>query len=189
MATITNTTKRIPAVRITAVDGVTLVDRTISIPANLSLAFADGTLTAFDVAGLSPEILSQALVHGLRQKLADAAAISRNVDTGASATTADKKAAVLEVAERLAGGEWNKTARETSGSTMLAEALARMKGCDVADMVAFLSDKSDEQKAALTKNARVAATILAIKAERAAKRAEGSDIDTDSMLDDLGLGE
>ena len=187
MATVTNTTKRTPAVSIVAIDGVTMTERAIRIPDNLSILFADKSGSAFNVSGLSDEVLTQALVHGLRQKLADAAAISRNIDTGASATVADKKAAVMAVAERLAGGEWNKTTRETSGATMLADALARMKGCDVSDMVAFLADKTEEQKAALAKNPRVAATILQIKAERAASRAANSGVDADGMLSDLGI--
>ena len=185
--TIINTTKRIPAVSIVAGDIIEGTSVEINLPAVLSVAFADGRKMAFDVLDLTPEILGAALVHGLRQKLGDAAAIARNTETGASATLADKINAVMEVAERLSNGEWNKTTRETSGASLLVEALAEMKNVDASEIVAMLAGKTDEYKNTLAKNPRVAAVILKIKSERAAKRAESLEIDTDELLADLGI--
>lgn len=49
----------------------------------------------------------QAAMHGIGQKLVDAAALSRNPDTGAAASIADKHDAVRKVYDRLMSGEWN----------------------------------------------------------------------------------
>ena len=94
VATIVNSTARVPAVAVATAleEGLS----TLSLAhGELTLTFADQTTSTLSTRDLSPEILSQALMHGLKQKLVDAAAIARNVDTGASATTADKKEAVM----------------------------------------------------------------------------------------------
>lgn len=57
----------------------------------------------------------ESVVHGLRQKVSDRAAIGRDPETGASATPEEKFAAMKECADRLmAGGPWN--AVQTGGA-------------------------------------------------------------------------
>lgn len=156
----------------------------------LTLKFADGTTESLSALDLSPEILGMALMHGLKQKLVDAAAIARNTDTGASATLGDKKVAVMAVLRRLAEGHWNKPseAGEGGGSgrgSLIFRALAKMKPNDSTETIeAFLAKLGDKEKASLRANPRVAAVILEIKAEDAQRRVgKGNPLDTDAMLD------
>ena len=59
----------------------------------------------------------EAVVHGLRQKVSDRAAIGRDPETGASATPEEKFAAMKECAERLmSGGPWNAVATGGTGN-------------------------------------------------------------------------
>lgn len=155
----------------------------------LVITYGDGTTREIDLTKLSTEILQMAMVHGLRQKLGDAAAIARNTETGASATIADKIAAVQEVADRLVAGAWNKTERSGGAgkTTLLAEALAAMTKKPIEEMVAFLAEKTDEEKKALRANPRVQAEIAKIEAQRAAAKAKASGIDTKDLLAGLGL--
>lgn len=150
----------------------------------LQLNFAHGRTLSIQAADLSTDILNQALLHGLKQKLVDAAAISRNAATGQSATIEDKYEAVKAVFDRLHGGEWNAT-REGGGVTggLLLKALVRLYDGrkTVEQLREFLAEKTDAEKAALRKNAKVAAIILEIQAEKA----EESGIDTDELLDEL----
>src|SRR5437899_11211028 len=65
---------------------------------------------AFDIGKLSSDLMQQAAIHGVVQKISDRAAIGRDPETGASASPEEKFAAMKECADRLmAGGPWNAT--------------------------------------------------------------------------------
>ncbi len=155
----------------------------------LTLTFSNGERITMDAEALAPTIIEQGLMHGLKQKLVDAAAISRNPDTGRSATVADKYDAVREVADRLLAGEWNKTREGGAGSgvSLLLAALTRMyDGRKTKDeVVAFLDGKTDAEKAALRASPKVAPIIAEIKLEREAAKPAAKSVDTDAMLDEL----
>ena len=149
----------------------------------LKLVFSDGDSIALYADQTSAEIRQHAMMHGFKQKLVDAAAMSRNPETGRAATIADKKAAVREVYDRLLSGEWNKV-REGGGGAggLLFTAICRLYATKTADELrAWLDGKTDEQKAALRVNPKIAPIIAAIKAERA----KTGDVDTDSLLGEL----
>lgn len=151
----------------------------------LTLTFINGEALEIDAATLPADIAMQATLHGLKQKLVDAAAIARNTETGASATVNDKIAAVKEVHARLTSPNptWNKVraAGEGGGNNLLARALMKMTGKDAAGIAAYLENKTKEEKAALRKNPRVATLIAEMQAAAAAT----DGIDTDSLLAEL----
>ena len=151
----------------------------------LALTFSHGRTLTIKPAELSKSIIAQAIMHGLKQKLVDAAAISRNTETGRAASVADKFEAVREVYDRLLAGEWNKR-REGGASAaggLLFRALCRMyAGKKDADAIrAFLEAKTDAEKAALRKNAKVAAIIEEIRAESV----KPGETNADDLLADL----
>lgn len=151
---------------------------------DMILTFADGTKLNVATDQFSFAITTMAIMHGLKQKLVDAAALSRNPDTGRSATVADKKAAVMEVYGRLMEGNWNKPRDGASAPKggLLFAALVRMQpGKNPEDIRGWLDGKTDAEKAALRKNPKVAAIIAEIQAERA----KAGDVDTDALLDEL----
>ena len=189
MITIVNSTARIPAVAV-AVNVEDSLSTMSLAHGELILTFADQTTSTLSTRDLSPEILSQALMHGLKQKLVDAAAIARNVDTGASATTADKKEAVMEILSRLVSGAWNKgrvAGDGTSGKgSVLLLALQRLQpNRDAAELAEWLKARTDAERAALAKNAKILPHVQAIQAERAAAAAKKSGVDSDELLNDL----
>lgn len=147
------------------------------------LAFANGAEIRVNRADLSEEILRHAVMHGLKQKLVDAAALSRNPDTGRSATIEDKYNAVREVYDRLMAGQWNKGRGDGTGTGgLLFRALCRLYSGKTPEQIrAFLEGKGKEEQAALRKNPRVAAIIETLKAESA----KITDVDSDDMLADL----
>lgn len=171
----TNDTKRIPAIE------ATINHENLS----LLLKFSNGSEVFIDAEGLSEEMRNAAMMHGLKQKLVDAAAISRDTETGRSATIEDKYNAVFEVAERLRAGEWNKKAEGGGGSvSLLARAIAELQGKPLDVVRPWLDAKTKEERAALKKNPRVAAIILRMQAEAAANAKGGAD--SDSLLAELG---
>lgn len=172
----TNDTKRIPAIE------ATINHENLS----LLLKFSNGSEVFIDAEGLSEEMRNAAMMHGLKQKLVDAAAISRDTETGRSATIEDKYNAVFEVAERLRAGEWNKKAEGGGGGStpLLARAIAQIQNKPLDVVRTWLDSKTKEERAALKKNPRVAATILTLQAEAAAKK--GNAADSDALLGELG---
>lgn len=171
-------------VNIPAIDATVLTESS-GMPYGLHLAFSHGKTLAIHATDLSPTIVAQAIIHGLKQKLVDAAAISRNPETGRAASVQDKYDAVKEVYDRLLSGEWNKRREGGSGGSggLLFRALCRMydgkKTPD--DIRAFLEAKTDAEKAALRKNPKVAAIIEEIRAESA----KDGDVNADDLLADL----
>ena len=151
----------------------------------LTLTFQDGRELVVNAANLPDDIRTQAMMHGLKQKCVDAAAIARNTDTGRSATINDKFDAVEEVVLRLTGPNptWNKVreGESTGQANLLVQAIMRLQSKPRAVVVAWLDGKSKEEKAALRKNPKVAEMILTIQRENA-----GDTSDTDAMLDELG---
>lgn len=167
-----NDTKRNATISATVTDGT------------LALTFANGETLTLRAEALNTDIQQQAMLHGLKQKLVDAAAISRNPETGRAASVEDKFQAVKVVYERLLAGAWNAT-REGGGITggLLLQALVRMyAGRKTPDeLKAFLADKTDAEKTALRKNPRVAQIIEDIRAETG----KAASIDTDELLGEL----
>lgn len=147
----------------------------------LTLAFSNGETLAIDADTLTDVICEQALMHGLKQKLVDAAAISRNPDTGRTASIDDKYNAVKEVYDRLLAGQWNKN-RE-GGSVkggMLFRALCIMYADKSPEAIrAFLEKKTAAEKTALRNTKKIADIIATFKDD-----AEG-DIDTDALLAEI----
>ena len=167
-----NETARTPAIEAT-------IEGTV-----LTLTFSDGRELVVTRDGLSHEIREAALMHGLKQKLVDAAAISRDPDTGRSATLDDKFNAVKEVLDRLMSGQWNKT-REGGGGAggLLFRALVNLYPKKTpADVRAYLDELTDKEQAAIRRVPAVAAEIDRLRA--ASARAGG--IDGSAMLAGLG---
>lgn len=169
----TEQAKRIPAIAVECI--------TDEIPSQDRVSVSGGGRHLFTLAVdmLTPEILRYAVLHGLKQKLVDAAAISRNPDTGRSATVDDKVAAVNEIFARLVAGEWNKRREGGAGTGgMLFRALCIMFPDKPADAVReFLAKKSDAEKAALRRNPKVAAIMDTLRDE--------GDVDSDALLGEL----
>lgn len=162
---------------------MTTTKQTPAITANihgerLILTFSNGDELAIDAAELSGEMRVAAMMHGLKQKLVDAAAISRDPTNGRAAGIEVKHAAVKEVAERLLAGEWNKR-REGGGNAggllfrALCEMYAGRKSAE--DITVYLATLSDKEKAALRKNPRVAEVIERL-------RVAGGDDNSDELL-------
>lgn len=156
----------------------------------LTLTFVNGKEVVIDANSLSDEIRNMAILHGLKQKLVDAAAISRNLETGASATVDEKYEAVKKIADRLTSpdGKWNEgrsAADGTSSSTVqniLVRAVMRMTGHDEQYTRDWLGAKTKEQRAALRKNPRVVAIMAELQAATVV-----NGVNTDDLLSELGV--
>jgi len=131
-----------------------------------------GIDVTFDTNELSKDMQARLLAYGLHHLLRDR--------TSGTSDPAEKVAAAEAIFGMLREDNW-RVVRASGGSarprtTLLAEAIARIVGCDVADAVAKLADKDKETIAAIRRNPDVKATMAQIKAEReAARAASGED--------------
>lgn len=133
--------------------------RTFTVPAALLLRFA---------------------AHGVEQKLGDS--IAGETDLNDAVLSFD------DLLTRLNAGEWNVTraAGSFSGTSILMQALVEASGKSVEDIKAFLATKSQTEKLALRRSAKLQPIIERLEAEKASK--SKSKVDTDSLLGELGLG-
>lgn len=122
-----------------------------------------------DYEALSPEMKLQAGLHGLKQKLGDAAS---------GDSPAEKHAMAQRIIAGLREGQWELTAAPVDLTPIICEAVSRIKKLPLAKVEAAAKVKPDAVKEWGT-NAKVKAEILKIRAERAAKVAEEQDEDLD----------
>lgn len=165
------------------------IEATLMDDGSLLLEFRHGEMLKLHPESLTPEIQRAALLHGLKQKLVDAAAIARDTATGRAATISTKYDAVKEVFDRItgSGGEapsWNKPRAGGAGGQggLLARAIARYKNVALEQAKAYLDRLTDAQKQALRVDPRIAAVINELRLETA----KPAGIDTDALLSGLG---
>ena len=164
------------------------IEATVGDDGALVLAFRHGEVLRVHPESLHPEIQRAAMLHGLKQKLVDAAAISRDTATGRAATIATKYNAVREIFDRITGEapSWNKPRAGGGGGQggLLARAIARYKNVPVEAVKAHLDRLTDAQKQALRVDPRIATIINELRAEGA----KPAGIDTDALLGGLDGG-
>lgn len=178
------TTNTNDAKRNTAIEGEILTEPS-GTPYGLKLAFANGKELTITAGQLSADLRAYAAIHGLKQKLVDAAAISRDPVTGATATIDTKYDAVREVYDRLLAGEWNKRRGDGAGAGeggLLYRALCKFyDGKKSPEVVReWLATKGKAEQAALRANARIAEIIEEIR-----PKAADADAKAAGLLDEL----
>jgi len=129
--------------------------------------FENGKVIVIELAKCTGDALRRLPLHGISQKAGDSyAGAGDSADPAAYA-----EAAVLEVQKQLYAGEWRATSAGGPRTSDLATAISRLNGKPVEEVVESLGKATDEQKKELRKHPQIAATLAAIKAENAAKRA------------------
>ena len=150
-----------------------------------------------DTATLPEEIKARAMIHGLVQKVSDAAAIAKAELTGDAATDAATKFNAMQaVAERLIGGEWSKRTGEGSGPVAgvifrafaeWAKGMAKAKKAAIPteEQLRAVYDSKDRAGQLALRNVPEIATIIErMKSEKGGAAAK---VDADSLLSELGL--
>ena len=148
----------------------------------LSLPFAD----------LSPEVVRRATIHGFIQRVSDAAALSRNADTGKPATPQEKFAEMEKLVAHYRTGttEWSVKRASSGGESreggLTLRALASVQKTDVATMREKVEKMAE--KTGVTTRAILAklATQASVCAEIARIRAQTVTVDADELLAELG---
>lgn len=146
----------------------------------------DAGETRLDIQKLHAKIAERAMIHGLVQKVSDAAALSRNTETGKSASPQDKLAAMVKVVEHLSSGteEWN-LKREGGGgpsqeTQWLVRALTEVYPSKGAEAIGkWVKARSMAERVALMAQDNIRALVDGYKAETA------KSVDTEALLSGL----
>jgi hypothetical protein len=127
----------------------------------VSWFFANGAVRSASLVDYKESIQHGFALHGISQKLGDCYA---------SADTAwDAVAAWDALNGQLLGGDWEKPTREGSGASdggMLAQAVAKVLGCSVADASATLKAMEPKERKALELEPDIAKELAAIRKEK-----------------------
>lgn len=143
---------------------------------SVRLDFVNGETRNFSMRS---DMLSRFAAHGAEQKLGDAIAGETDI--------ADAVLAVDDLLARLNAGEWNITraAGAFAGTSILIQALVEASGKEVAEIKEFLANKSQAEKLALRRSAKIKPIVERLESEKASK--SKTSVDTDSLLGELGL--
>ena len=111
-------------------------------------------------ASLSPEVFEKAAVHGMVQRISDAAAIGRNPDTGRSATPQEKFDAMAKLVAHYESGtsEWSRVRESGEGSNrgQLFRALGIIYPQRTPEQIrAWMDKQTKEQLSAVRKSQKV----------------------------------
>lgn len=132
-----------------------------------------------DVGQFSDEVKFDAMIHGFKQKYGDA-------ESGG--TAAEKYAMVQRIVEAHHAGAWDVAAGARDNSAIILEAVARVKGVPLEQVVAAADALGDEREATIKEwgtNLKIKAMIASIRAERATAAAEEAEADEDDIEIDL----
>jgi hypothetical protein len=141
----------------------------------LTISCSNGKQLIIQSVDFNPDIVAIATLHGFKQKIVDAAAMS------SGATIDEKWNAMAEVFNRLRDGEWNK--RRESGEPrggLLFNALCLAYPTRKPEEVrVFLDGKSRKEQNAMLENSRIRPHVDAIRAEMS------KNIESDDLLSEL----
>lgn len=143
----------------------------------LSFTFKDGRSVECDLSELSEDIQGALLSHGLIQKIRDSfAGVKGDIDAALGSAG--------QVWDNLKEGRWNASRASGGGeprTTELAQAIADIKGLDLATVQKAVNEATDEKRKAWRKNSAVKARIMEIRAEKAKAKMEKAKSDGESL--------
>lgn len=148
----------------------------------------------FDVLAAHPKVRHWAAIHGFVQRISDAAAKSRDTETGKPADPGEKLEAMRRVAEHYASGveQWKMTrvAGEGAGTgpSIVVRAFARLQGLSVADALARIREVAEKKRVTTKAYLKTLRGAQAIRDAIAAIEAEEAGAGGDEALAEL-LGE
>lgn len=147
------------------------IAKKVKLANGLRFEFADAkkTVLEYNLSLLSETLRTELAIHGLSQKLGDS--------YSGLETVAEAMAMVKSVWANLLADKFNAS---VSGSGLLAEAVARIKGISIAEAEAKLATADAEVIEKLKGNVKVKAVMVVIRGERAK-------VTVDAAVDDLGI--
>lgn len=134
--------------------------------------FAHGGVQRVNVNDLAADIHAKAVLHGLKQTISDAYAGAKGDSKLAEGLAASRIQALLS-------GSWNAKAQAGQAMLDLIAAVCEVTGKEREEVEEKLGALDADAQKKLVKDARIAAVMARLKADRLAKAANNSDSDGD----------
>ena len=153
---------------------------------------ADGDQLVFRAENAHPGMRAYAEFHGWKQRLSDTAALSRNNETGRSATDSERMREIRRLAAYYESGADNWSvrasgeARETGG--LVLRAVAAIQGVSVEEMRERLTAKAEKLETTERKllNQLAKSPAVMAKMEELAPVSEEEQLNADQLLEEIG---
>lgn len=144
----------------------------LAIGVRFAFADAQGQLPELTIlaSDLAAHVAAEALCHGIKQKVGDAAAIGRDAATGKSASVGDKRVAMCEVAKQIREGAWNRKAGKgegMGGEGLFMLALAQVTNKSADECKTILATMTEGEQKALRRDPSIIRAMADIQATRA----------------------
>lgn len=151
----------------------------------------DGEQLVFRAANAHPDMRRYAEFHGWKQRLSDTAALSRNGQTGKSATDSERMGEIRRLAAYYESGadSWSMRAsgepREVGG--LVLRAVAAIQGVSVDEMRERLTAKAEKLETTERKllNQLAKSPAVAAKMAELAPVSEEEQLDADQLLEEI----
>lgn len=137
------------------------------------ITFHDGQKLTVDPKEYPDHVRKMAEVFGFTNKYQNSYATNSGIK--------DAALKAFDMMKQLLAGQWNMKREGTGG--MLAEAIARKTGKDIAEAAAIVNKMTKDDRKALEKHPEVKVVIATIQAERAERAAANAKADEDKPLD------
>lgn len=139
-------------------------------PANDEIAFAvlGVGVIRMDLTAIHGDIMRHAAIHGMIQRISDAAAISRDPETGKPASAQDKFDAMSRLVAHYESGtsEWSRkpVAGEREKGGLLFKALCQMSPSKSPEEIrAWMGTKTKKELALISRTEKVATVIATLR--------------------------
>ena len=117
---------------------------------SVTFTFEDGlNPITIGLHALPEDLITQAALHGLSQKIGDSAAIPKTAENNYTVTEQMRYDNVLAMVTQLESGSWNAPTRAKSAPSAAAlraaiEVMVEMLGCTVAEATAMVTAKMNQ---------------------------------------------
>jgi hypothetical protein len=144
-----------------------------------------------DLRKVSDAVRAAAIKNGFVQRVADAAALSRNTTTGKSATPQEKYESMKRLVDHYNSGaeEWRVTSEGAGLDSIVIAAIAEVTGKGIEETKALVTKQAEAKKLSARAYLAVLATSKAVAPVVARIRSAGTGVDAEEALDELMEGE
>ena len=143
----------------------------------VEVRFGNGLLVACGLDELKPEIVERLALHGLSQKMGDAASSFSKAENYHGAF-----GAIQSVVDNLQNGEWS--SRGGSGTSDLAQAIAELQDLEIDEADEAVGKMDEEQIATFKKHPAIKMKIAEIQKRRLEAKVKDAP-DLGAMMQDL----
>ena len=112
-----------------------------AVACSVSFTFEGLEPLTLNTAEIKPDVATHAMLHGLSQKIGDAAAISKSEENNYTVTEAMRRDACAAMIVQLRAGDWNAKGRAAPKQDKSILAIAAKRGCTYDEALVWFNER------------------------------------------------